>query len=72
LILTKKKAEMEQKLQIVLVLQVLINFCHTTEENYCDPTLCDDGETHTACDHYLVSKFMSQKSSTSKNSKDIL
>lgn len=33
---------------LCLVFHVLAN-----EENYCDPSLCDDGLTHTACDHYL-------------------
>lgn len=49
----------------VIVLIGLVCVVEANDENYCDPTLCEDGLTHTACDHYLVgetrSNFVSRK-----------
>lgn len=42
------------KLIGLIALVGLICLSRAAEENYCDPTLCEDGLTHTACDHYLV------------------
>lgn len=42
---------MDSKVVIALVCLVII--VQASDENYCDPTLCEDGLTHTACDHYL-------------------
>jgi Cysteine-rich secretory protein family len=50
-------------LKLLIVLGLTICIVQSDEENYCDPTLCDDGLTHTACDHYLVrtAKMMKKK-----------
>lgn len=40
--------------QITVLLVGLISLSQGAEENYCDPSLCEDGLTHTACDHFLV------------------
>lgn len=45
----------EMDLKLLVALAGMILFTKANEENYCDPTLCEDGLTHTACDHYLVS-----------------
>jgi hypothetical protein len=43
-------------LKLLIVIGSTICIVQSNEENYCDPTLCDDGIAHTACDHYLVRK----------------
>jgi len=40
-------------LKILLLIAVVVVIVRTNEENYCDPSLCDDAITHTACNHYL-------------------
>lgn len=42
-------------LRLLALLSIAFHVCLANDENYCDPSLCDDGLTHTACDHYLVS-----------------
>lgn len=41
----------------MFVLIVLLAGVITSKANeeYCDPSLCSEGITHIACDHYLVS-----------------
>lgn len=43
-------------MELKLLLLVLVGLAGLSyaDENYCDPNLCDDGQQHTACDHYLV------------------
>lgn len=42
--------------KVFVCLALLICLSQAFEDNYCDPTLCEDGLTHTACDHYLVKR----------------
>lgn len=36
----------------ILILNAAVQI-YSMDENYCDPSLCDDGTEHIACDHYL-------------------
>lgn len=51
---SKVNSRVAMKSKLFLVLVGLVCFSQAAEENYCDPTLCEDGLSHTACDHYLV------------------
>lgn len=42
------------KMFVLIVLLAGI-FKSKANEEYCDPSLCSEGITHIACDHYLVS-----------------
>lgn len=57
-------------LKLFVALVGLVLSTKAAEENYCDPTLCEDGLTHTACDHYLV-RTKVKKSFRKRKSKKI-
>lgn len=52
----KNSQTVAMKLKLPIILFGFVCFSQAAEENYCDPTLCEDGLTHTACDHYLVKR----------------
>lgn len=49
--------DIEMDFKVLLSFTLMICLCQAFEENYCDPTLCEDSFTHTACAHYLVKKI---------------